>query len=47
MWWAIYDAQKFNGDLGYAPLPEGIVKKAAEKIQSITLADGSRAFPGK
>jgi phosphate transport system substrate-binding protein len=46
MWWAIYDAQKFNTDLGYAPLPEGIVKKAAAKIQSITV-DGSPVFPNK
>jgi len=47
MWWAIYDAQQFNANLGYAPLPESVVKKAAAKIQSITLADGSPAFPGK
>ncbi len=46
MWWSIYDAQKFNADLGYAPLPEAIVAKAAEKIKSITVG-GEPAFPGK
>ncbi len=46
MWWAIHDGQKFNSDLGYAPLPEGIVKKAEQKILSITL-DGSPAFPNR
>jgi phosphate transport system substrate-binding protein len=46
MWWGIHDAQKFNSELGYAPLPDSIVKKAEDKINSITL-DGQRAFPGR
>ena len=43
-WWATHDAQKYNTDLGYAPLPDDIVKKAEEKILSITV-DGQKAFP--
>ena len=46
MWWATHDAQKFNADLGYAALPEGIVKKGEEKIKSIT-SGGQPAFPGR
>ena len=46
MWWAIHDGQKFNTELGYAPLPDSIVKKAEAKILSVTV-DGSPAFPGK
>jgi phosphate transport system substrate-binding protein len=44
-WWEIHDAQKFNGDLGYAPLPETIVQRAEAMIKSITT--GSQpAFSG-
>ena len=43
-WWATHDAQKYNSELGYAPLPDEIVKKAEEKILSITV-DGQKAFP--
>ncbi|MBI5876778.1 MAG: phosphate ABC transporter substrate-binding protein PstS [Chloroflexi bacterium] len=46
-WWSIYDGQKYNRDLGYAPLPDGIVAKGADKIKSIKLPDGTPAFPGK
>jgi phosphate transport system substrate-binding protein len=46
MWWATHDAQKFNAELGYAPLPAGIVSKGEEKIKSIT-AGGQPAFPNK
>lgn len=46
MWWAIHDAQAFASELGYAPLPEGIVKKTEEKILAIK-TDGVRAFPGQ
>jgi phosphate transport system substrate-binding protein len=45
MWWATHDAQKFNAELGYAPLPGGIVGKGEEKIRSIT-SGGQSAFPG-
>ncbi len=44
MWWSIYDGQKFTGDLGYAPIPDPIVEKAADKILSINVND-KRAFP--
>lgn len=44
LWWEIHDGQKYNADLGYSPLPEGIVKKAEEKVLSIT-SGGQRALP--
>jgi phosphate transport system substrate-binding protein len=47
LWWATHDGQKFNGDLGYAPLPVEIIKKGEDKIKSITTANGKIAFPGK
>lgn len=46
LWWATHDGQKFNGDLGYAPLPLEVVKKAEEKIKAIT-SNGKPAFPNK
>jgi phosphate transport system substrate-binding protein len=46
LWWAIHDGQRFNADLGYSPLPDGIVRKAEDKILSITV-NGQRAFSGK
>jgi phosphate transport system substrate-binding protein len=46
MWWAIHDGQKANSELGYAPLPEAIVKKAEEKILAIKVG-GRAAFPGR
>jgi phosphate transport system substrate-binding protein len=36
LWWAIHDGEKFARDLKYAPLPPEIVKRAEEKINSIT-----------
>lgn len=44
MWWSIHDGQKFAGDLGYVPIPDPIVEKAADKILSIHVND-RRAFP--
>jgi phosphate transport system substrate-binding protein len=44
MWWSIYEGQKFCADLGYAPLPEAIQAKSAEKILSINVND-QRALP--
>jgi phosphate transport system substrate-binding protein len=44
--WAISDGQAFTNDLGYAPLPADIVKRAEEKILSIQ-SGGARAFPGR
>lgn len=46
LWWAMHDAQKFTGDLGYAPLPAEIVAKGEAMIKSIQ-AGGKPAFPGK
>lgn len=46
LWWGTHEAQKFNGDLGYAPLPAEIVTKGEAMIKSITGA-GKPAFPGK
>ncbi len=37
LWWAIHEGQKFTSDLDYAPLPDGIAKKAEDKVLSITL----------
>lgn len=36
LWWALHDGEKFATDLKYAPLPAEIVKRAEEKINSIT-----------
>jgi len=36
LWWAIHDGEKFARDLQYAPLPPEIVKRAEEKINSMT-----------
>ena len=33
--WALTDGQKYAKDLGYAPLPESVSKKAIEKISKI------------
>jgi phosphate transport system substrate-binding protein len=46
LWWATHDAQKYNSDLGYAPLPDGIVQRAETMIKSITVG-GQPAFPGR
>lgn len=46
LWWATHDAQQYNADLGYAPIPEVIDKKSDEKILAITV-NGERAFPGR
>lgn len=46
MWWATHEGQQFNSDLGYAPLPPGIVVKCEGKINEVTV-NGQRAFPGK
>jgi phosphate transport system substrate-binding protein len=36
LWWGIHDGEKFAKDLQYAPLPDEIVKRAEEMINSIT-----------
>lgn len=44
--WAIYDGQKVNAELGYAPLPDEIVSRGVEMIWSIQ-SGGAPAFPGR
>jgi len=44
LWWATHDAQQFNADLGYAPLPLQIITRAEELIRTITV-NGQPAFP--
>jgi hypothetical protein len=46
MWWATHDGQKFSTDLGYAPLPDAMVKKDEEKINLVNVND-QKAFPGQ
>jgi phosphate transport system substrate-binding protein len=36
LWWGIHDGERFARDLQYAPLPAEIVKRAEQKINSIT-----------
>jgi phosphate transport system substrate-binding protein len=36
LWWAIHDGEKFEKELFYAPLPPEIVKRAEEKLNSIS-----------
>jgi phosphate transport system substrate-binding protein len=43
LWWELHDGQKYATDLGYAPLPEGIVQKAEAKVKAMT-AGGQPAF---
>ncbi|MSQ26814.1 MAG: phosphate ABC transporter substrate-binding protein PstS [Dehalococcoidia bacterium] len=45
LWWATHDAQRFNAELGYAAVPDDIVRRSEELILSITTAGGQRAFP--
>ena len=35
-WWGIHEGERFAKDLEYAPLPDEIVKRAEQKINSIT-----------
>jgi phosphate transport system substrate-binding protein len=46
LWWGTHDAQRFNAELGYAPLPEEIIKRGEEFIRGIKV-NGTAAFPGK
>lgn len=46
LWWATHDGQRFNGDLGYAPLPAEIIKRGEEFIRGITV-NGKSAFPNR
>jgi phosphate transport system substrate-binding protein len=44
LWWATHDAQSFNSDLGYAPLPLPAIQKAEVLIEKITI-NGKPALP--
>jgi hypothetical protein len=46
MWWGTHDAQRFNAELGYAPVPTEIVARGEEFIRKIS-AGGKPAFPGR
>jgi phosphate transport system substrate-binding protein len=46
LWWALTDAQAFNADLGYAPLPDSIREKALAMVLEIKY-NGEQAFPGE
>jgi phosphate transport system substrate-binding protein len=46
LWWGLHDGQKFSSDLGYAPMPEEMIKKAEDKVKAITV-NGKMAFPNK
>jgi phosphate transport system substrate-binding protein len=45
LWWAIHDGQAQAKELNYSPLPDNVVKKAEEKIKSLT-ANGAPAYQG-
>ena len=46
LWWGTHDAQRYNAELGYAPLPVEIIKRGEEFIRGIKV-NGTAAFPGK
>jgi phosphate transport system substrate-binding protein len=46
LWWSLHDGQRVSTGLGYAPLPEAVVKRAQEMVNSITVS-GQKAFPGQ
>ncbi len=45
LWWAIHDGQQYAKDLLYVPLTPELVKKAEQKIKSITY-DGKPLYTG-
>jgi phosphate transport system substrate-binding protein len=45
LWWATHDGQKFNADLGYAPLPLDVIKQDEGQIGKIMI-NGKPALPG-
>jgi hypothetical protein len=44
LWWATHDGQKFNADLGYAPLPLDVINKDEAQIAKVTI-NGKPALP--
>jgi phosphate transport system substrate-binding protein len=45
LWWATHDGQKFNKDLAYAIVPDGLTTKSEQFIKQITV-NGKPALPG-
>lgn len=45
LWWAVTSGQRYTSDLGYAPLPQNVVRQAQRIILSINNPDGSQALP--
>ncbi len=45
LWWALHDGEKFARDLQYAPLPPEVVKRAEEKVNSMT--NGGKPLRGQ
>jgi phosphate transport system substrate-binding protein len=45
LWWATHDGQKFNKDLAYAVVPDGLTTKSEQFIKQITV-NGKPALPG-
>ncbi|MEK6769490.1 MAG: phosphate ABC transporter substrate-binding protein PstS [Gemmatimonadota bacterium] len=37
LWWCTHDAQRFTTDLGYAPLPERVVRLLEARLKSVTV----------
>jgi phosphate transport system substrate-binding protein len=46
LWWATHDAQKFNKDLAYAVVPDGLTAKSEQFIKQIVV-NGKPALPGQ
>jgi phosphate transport system substrate-binding protein len=45
LWWATHDGQRFNKDLAYAIVPDGLTTKSEQFIKQITI-NGKPALPG-
>jgi phosphate transport system substrate-binding protein len=46
LWWATHDGQKFNKDLAYAVVPDGLTAKSEHFIKQIVV-NGKPALPGQ
>lgn len=46
LWWATHAAQRFNNDLAYARVPDGITRQSEEFIRQIAV-QGKPVFPGR
>jgi phosphate transport system substrate-binding protein len=46
LWWATHDGQRFNKDLEYAVVPEGLTARSEQFIRQITI-NGKPALPGQ